>query len=635
MNVVKESNPIELAEYSVRRGIHDEPAFAWWTPHVLRKRNYLIKRLRSKSSMKNNLKFGLKVPKTIQEAYAIDLENGNKLWSVAIKKELKNVLVAFHLLEEGENIPVGSKQIPYHIIFDVKFDLTRKARLVAGGHRNKDVPARATYSSVVSRDSVRLMFLIAALNELNILAADIGNAYLNAPCKERVHVRVGPELFGEENTGKIAIIVRALYGLKSARASWRNHLSIAIQTELGFTSSKGDPDFYFKEKTSPNGDPYYSYLIVYVDDILSVDHNPRESIDMIGSIFRIKENSIEKPKIYLGANIRDWSYQDESGEEHDTYAMGSNGYVKEAIRVVEERMKEYNLSYPGRKPKTPFTSSSYRPELDCTQLCNEDEITLYQNLMGIFRWVCKLGRLDILLESSLLSQYMVAPRHGHLSQALNMVHYLKRHDRSWIVFNPTKFEIDWCPIGEEVEPVERAALMAKMYPDAADPTPPMMPQPRGKSVQITAFVDSDHAGNKVTRRSHTGILIFVNMTPIHWFSKRQNTVETSTFRAEFVALRTACELIDGLRYKLRMLGVPLEGPARLLCDNQAVIKNGSFPESVLKKKHCSVAYHYVREAIASMKMLLYWEKSDSNLADLFTKVLNVETRGKLIRGMLS
>ena len=177
--------------------------------------------------------------------------------------------------------------------------------------------------------------------------------------------------------------------------------------------------------------------------------------------------------------------------------------------------------------------------------------------------------------------------------------------------------------------------MAKMYPDAADPTPPMMPQPRGKSVQIIAFVDSNHAGNKVTRRSHIGILIFVNMTLIHWFSKRHNTVETSTFGAEFVALRTACELIDGLRYKLRMLGVPLEGPARLLCDNQAVIKNGSFPESVLKKKHCSVAYHYVREAIASIKMLLYWEKSDSNLADLFTKVLNVETRGKLIRGMLS
>lgn len=64
------------------------------------------------------------------------------------------MLVAFHLIEEGECIPVGSKEIPYHVIFDVKLDLTRKARLVAGGHRNKDVPKYTTFSVVVSRDSV-------------------------------------------------------------------------------------------------------------------------------------------------------------------------------------------------------------------------------------------------------------------------------------------------------------------------------------------------------------------------------------------------------------------------------------------------------------------------------------------------
>ena len=118
-------------------------------------------------------------------------------------------------------MPWRSKEIPYHIIFDVKLDLTRKSRLVAGGHRNKDVPTYTAFSSVASRDSLRLMFLIAAMNDLKLLSADIGNAYLNAKFRERVHVRCGPELFGQEHAGKLVVIVRALDGLKTSGASWR------------------------------------------------------------------------------------------------------------------------------------------------------------------------------------------------------------------------------------------------------------------------------------------------------------------------------------------------------------------------------------------------------------------------------
>ena len=120
--------------------------------------------------MKKALKFGVKVPNSVQEALDLDKENGNDLWKKAIEKEIGNVRVAFQLLEEGEKVPVGSKEIPYHIIFDVKLDLTRKARLVAGGHRNKDVPSVATFSTVASRDSVRLIFLIAAMNDLDLRA---------------------------------------------------------------------------------------------------------------------------------------------------------------------------------------------------------------------------------------------------------------------------------------------------------------------------------------------------------------------------------------------------------------------------------------------------------------------------------
>ena len=635
LHVIKESNPIETAEFAVAKNLVKEPAFAWWVPQVLRKRTHFIKKLRQNVA-KSNLKFGLVVPKTVEEAHALDKANGNKLWDAAIKKELKNVLVAFHLLGDDEAVPVGSKKIPYHIIFDIKFDLTRKARLVAGGHRNKDVPAHITYSSVVSRETVRIGFLIAALNDLKICAADIGNAYLNAPCAEKVHVTCGAELFGPENVGKTAVIVRALYGLKSAGASWRAHLSGVIQGELKYIPSKADPDIYMKRKRKKSGEEYYSYLIVYVDDLLSIDLKPEDAINQIGETFRIKEGSVGFPKMYLGANIRQWESQNSAGEKIDCIAMGANSYIKEAIRAVEERMKEYEMQYQSKKySKTPFTSSTYRPELDATDFCEPSVIAFYQNMIGILRWACELGRLDILLETSLLSQYMVSPRIGHVRQAINMFSYLKQHDRSWLVFDPEKFDIEWVPMGSEPSPKERAEILGKMYPDAMDKDPPGMPRPLGVSIQLTMFVDADHAGNSVTRRSHTGIIIFANMAPIQWYSKRQNTVESSTFGSEFVALRTAVEMAEGLRYKLKMLGVPVDGETRILCDNQSVIKNGSFPESVLKKKHCSVAYHIVREHIASKKALLFYEHSKSNLADLFTKVLNQVDRSKLIRGMLN
>jgi hypothetical protein len=118
-----------------------------------------------------------------------------------------------------------------------------------------------------------------------------------------------------------------------------------------------------------------------------------------------------------------------------------------------------------------------------------------------------------------------------------------------------------------------------------------MPEPLGSSINMTAFVDANHAGNVVTRRSHTGIIIYLQNTPIVWHSCRQNTVETSTFGSEFVALRCARDLIVALRYKLRMFGVPMEGHTKVLCDNQGVVKNASIPESVLSKKHNAINYH--------------------------------------------
>ena len=470
--------------------------------------------------------------------------------------------------------------------------------MVAGGHRHKEVKAYTTFSSVVSRDSVRLALLIASLNGLSVLAADIGNAYLNAPNREKVHTVCSPSLFGPENEGRIAIITRALYGLKSAGAAWRYHFSNFIEEQLGYTNTLADPDVYRKPMLKTDGTKYYSYLVVYVDDILCIHEKPESVMDQISEGFRLKEKACI-PKLYLGTDVRQFEIEPQQSEYKETcWSLGSVSYLKEAIKVAERHMKQHDIQptltrNTGRR--TPFNNHTYRPELDESPMCSDELVTIYQNLIGILRWTCELGRIDILHEVSLLSQYLASPRYGHLVQACNIFVYLKHHDRSWLTLDHSRFDIEWVPRnGDDVHPSERARSLRDIYTDAEDECPHNMPEARGEAVDITCFVDADHAGNKVTRRSHTGILIFVNMAPIIWYSKRQNTVESSTFGSEFVALRIATDLIESLRYKLRMFGVPIDGPARVLCDNESVCKSSMNVESTLKKKHCSIAYHRVR-----------------------------------------
>jgi hypothetical protein len=159
---------------------------------------------------------------------------------------MKNVRVAFEFLHPGGSVPIGYKWIPIHMVFDVKMDFTQKARLVAGGHRT-DPPTNLNYSSFVLCNSVCIAFLLAALNDLDILATDIGSTYLNAPTQEKLYSTAGKEFGSHE--GETIVIVHALYGLKSGGAAWRAHLANTL-ISLGFTSCLADPDVWLR--SAPN-----------------------------------------------------------------------------------------------------------------------------------------------------------------------------------------------------------------------------------------------------------------------------------------------------------------------------------------------------------------------------------------------
>jgi Reverse transcriptase (RNA-dependent DNA polymerase) len=142
---------------------------------------------------------------------------------------------------------------------------------------------------------------------------------LNAPCGEKIWFEGGIECGGDR--GKVLVLVRALYGLKSAGASWRAVLA-KVLADLGFESTKADPDVWICPAEGPDGFKYYKMLFVYVDDILAVSHKGKEVLEEIGAFYRFKEGSLKKPEIgsgdtvevgqclYLGANVSKFQLPD-------------------------------------------------------------------------------------------------------------------------------------------------------------------------------------------------------------------------------------------------------------------------------------------------------------------------------------
>jgi hypothetical protein len=157
----------------------------------------------------------------------------------------------------------------------------------------------------------------------------------------------------------------------------------------------------------------------------------------------------------------------------------------------------------------------------------------FQSQIGILRWCVELGRIDIITEVSMLSTFLCMPREGHLDAVYHLFAYMSLHHNERVVFDPTYPDIDMCAfIKTDWKP---------MYGDVKEAIPPNAPVTRGKAINLRLFVDSDHIGEHFTRRSRTGFVIYLNMAPIVWFSKRKPTVDSSVFGAEFVAIKNGIE----------------------------------------------------------------------------------------------
>jgi len=174
-----------------------------------------------------------------------------------------------------------------------------------------------------------------------------------------------------------------------------------------------------------------------------------------------------------------------------------------------------------------------------------------------------MGRIDISMEVSSLSSYVAMPRSGRLDQVFRIFAYLKGYHNARLVLDPSY------PVVDEKDYATKD--WSGLYGEEKESTPPNAPKPLGKKFVMRAFVDASFAGCKMTRRSRTGFVAFLNCAPIYWMPKKQGSCEISTFGSKFVAMRTCCEYVRGLRYKLRMMEILVSLPTLINGDNQSVL----------------------------------------------------------------
>ena len=307
------------------------------------------------------------------------------------------------------------------------------------------------------------------------------------------------------------------------------------------------------------------------------------------------------PTYHLGGDIQRLS--------DGKLAWGSKTYI---IKILDQ----YTRLFPdesfkkSRKIPLPVT---YHPELDLSPLLDLKGIRFYQSLIGMLQWAVTLGRYDIQHAVMPMSRFHGMTRAEHLEKVKGMFSYLANFRDTSIIFDRDQYD--------HSKHVYEEHKWKYVYEKVKEEVPEDCPEPRGHPVVTTSYFDANLMHDIVTGRSVSGVLQLLNKTPIEWFIKRQNNVETAVYGSEFMVGRIAVEQIMEIRYMLRALGVPVKGRSYLFADNMSTITSSTIPSSSLKKRHNMLSYDRVREAIATGVIHLIHIPGTENPADVLTKSL--------------
>ena len=368
LSLIATDDPVSCAIYAKDKGLLNEPGWKRFKSIAKRQKQFFRRinqaKLRSYKRTKKYM-YGYEVPHSYDDAVRLDKEAGNTKWQDSTKLEMQQLdeYDTFEDMGKGTPIPSGYKKIRVHLIFAVKHDGRFKSRCVADGHLT-DTPLESVYSGVVSLRSLRLVMFLAELNDMQSWATDIGNAYLEAKCAEKVAIIAGSE-FGELE-GHTLIIRRALYGLKTSGKMWFQRFYDCLR-QLEFQPSKADPCVWMRLNERHD---IYEYVAVYVDDLAIAMRDPKPFIKILTETYKFKLKGTGPITFHLGCDF----FRDRD----DVLCMAPRKYIDKMVsgyeRMFGDKPKKTNVSSPLEKGD--------HPECDESDFLDVDDIQKYQSLIG-------------------------------------------------------------------------------------------------------------------------------------------------------------------------------------------------------------------------------------------------------------
>ena len=510
---------------------------------------------------------GIREPTTLKEAMNIDPEK----WKPAFDDEVKSLTdrKVFTLVK----LPKGKKAISTRWVTKIKLDennqpIRWKARFVVRGFSQiPGVDYNLTQSPVASWKSIRMIMSITAREDHELFQYDYDTAFLNAQLEEDIYVQQ-PEGYHVGGPDMVWKLNKAMYGLKQASREW-NKTADSFMKRLGFKPLVSDPCVYMKQSKTNR----LILIGLYVDDtIISVHRDDIAEWESykkkINETFTIKD--LGECKWILNIKVtRD--------RKNKTITLSQQAYT-------ERIAAEHGLSQT-RTVTTPIRIEDLYPsETEQSAILNEENKKKYQSIVGELLYAANITRPDTSFSVGRLCQRLSNPCEHHLSAAQRILRYLNQTSNYSLKFGGQGLDLN--------------------------------------TSGISAFSDSDWAECKETRRSTSGCLVVYNGDVVHWFSRRQKAVTTSSAEAEYVALFEASKEILWFRNWLSEVFGEIKTGTLIHEDNQAAIELAENPNMMSQRvKHIDLKYHFLRELVAEGKIRLGWIQSENQLADILTKPL--------------
>lgn len=497
------------------------------------------------------------------------------LWRGAMDDEVSS-LDAKRALRWMQGTPTkmhitGSKWV-YDYKTDADGNVNRyKARFVAKGYTQlKGVDYEETWAPCPGRATVRAVLAMAADRDWEMHSVDVKTAYLNATMDKEMYIH--PPKGYERGEGMVCEVLKAIYGAKQAGNLWAEHLHVTL-TSVGARRSEADHCLYIL------ADPGLGtiFILVHVDDVAFVARTLEAVLfgkRIITDTYEARDSG--ELRCFLGMRV-------ERNRARRTLTLSCPGHIHDLI-------KEHGLvkANPAKLPMTPGlvlakTGNNILPDA-----------TIYQALVGSLNYLATTTRPDIAWAVGRLSLYLQEPEDLHWRAAKSLLRYLCGTAEMGLVYNGR-------------DPVTGA--VDTHYPGGSAPDGAIL------------SVDADYAGCSETRRSTTGWVFTLNGAAIHWASKRQPTVSTSTAEAEYVGLAEATRETMWLRKLQNDLGYETDGPLIVGEDNQACLAIANNTGAGGRVKHIDTKHHMVRERVASGELKLVYVPTDEMVADGLTKAL--------------